>query len=142
MLDLCFVNDTDIITEITTRLGSSDHLCLELELSIPISSSIPVSKQRNFYKGDYETANQKLSHISLSCMENMDIEDSWAFFSETVKEIVNDTVPLHTNTSKKPEPPWMDNYCLKLVQLKYKAWKCYSFFQKSYRLPGLLSNKK
>ena len=26
-----------------------------------------------------------------------------------------------------PPPPWMDNYCLKLVELKYKAWKRYTF---------------
>ena len=36
-------------------------------------------------------------------------------------------IPVCKNSQKKPKPPWMDNYCLKLVEQKYKAWKRYTF---------------
>lgn len=44
-----------------------------------------------------------------------------------MKKVVNDTIPIYKDPKKKPKPPWMDNYCLKLVEQKYKAWKRYSF---------------
>ena len=129
VLDLCLVDNTDIIKEIdiTTRLRNSDHLCLEIELTFPETKNIISTKKRNFYRGDYKTANSKLSEIEWHVMEDMNVEQCWNFFSENVKTVINDTIPIHKDPKKKPKPPWMDNYCLKLVEQKYKAWKRYTF---------------
>ena len=129
VLDLCLVDNTDIIKEIdiTTRLGNSDHLCLEIELTFPETKNNISTKKRNFYRGDYKTANSKLSEIEWHVMEDMNVEQCWNFFSENVKTVINDTIPIHKDPKKKPKPPWMDNYCLKLVEQKYKAWKRYTF---------------
>ena len=50
VLDLCLVDNTDIIKEIdnTTRLGNSDHLCLEIELTFPETKNKISTKRRNF----------------------------------------------------------------------------------------------
>ena len=129
VLDLCLVDSSDIIGEldITTRLGNSDHLCLEIELIFPVLTNNITTKKRNFYRGDYKTANSKLSDINWDIMEEMNVEQCWDFFSQNVKEVINDTIPLHKDPKKKPKPPWMDNYCLKLVEQKYRAWKRYTF---------------
>ena len=45
-------------------------------------------------------------------------------FSNQVSDIINETILLHKEINpKKPKPPWMDKYCLKLVEEKYRAWK-------------------
>ena len=130
VLDLCVTNNSDIIKniEITTRLGSSDHLSIEIELTFPRIGPHSYTEKRNYYKGDYVDANIKLSDINWSSMLDMDLEASWQFFSEHVNHIVNETIPIHKEINpKKPKPPWMDKYCLKLVEEKYKAWKKYSY---------------
>ena len=65
VLDLCLVGNTEIIKEIdiTTRLGNSDHLCLEIELTFPGTKNNISTKRRNVYRGDYKTASSKLSEI-------------------------------------------------------------------------------
>ena len=42
---------------------NSGHLCLEIELIFPISKNNTSSKKRNFYRGDYKTANSKILEI-------------------------------------------------------------------------------
>lgn len=59
MLDLVFVDDIDIISnlEITTRLVNSDHLSIELTLDDSLDCYNPRHDiKRNFYRGDYVKA--------------------------------------------------------------------------------------
>ena len=60
-------------------------------------------------------------------MLDMNLETSWQYFSNQVSGIINETIPVHKINSKKPKPPWMDKYCLKLVEEKYRAWKKYTY---------------
>ena len=66
VFDLCLIDDTDLIKnlEITTRLGNSDHLSIEVELTFLKSEFNKDSARRNFYKGDYIKTNQKLLEIN------------------------------------------------------------------------------
>ena len=129
VLDLCLIDNKDIVKEmdITTRLGNSDHLCIEIELIFPVLTENISTKRRNFYRGDYKSANSKLTDINWEVMEEMNVEQCWTFFSENVKAVINDTIPIHKDPKKKPKPPWMDHFCLKLVEQKYRAWKRYTF---------------
>ena len=129
VLDLCLIDNKDIVKEmdITTRLGNSDHLCIEIELIFPVLTENISTKRRNFYRGDYKSLNSKLTDINWEVMEEMNVEQCWTFFSENVKAVINDTIPIHKDPKKKPKPPWMDHFCLKLVELKYRAWKRYTF---------------
>ena len=70
VLDLCLTDNLEIIKniEITTRLGNSDHLSIEAELIFPKKVSKSYAEKRNYYKGDYMSANEKLSNINWSCM--------------------------------------------------------------------------
>lgn len=60
-------------------------------------------------------------------MEQMDTEPSWKFFSDSLEEVVTDTIFVYKNPKTKPKPPWMDTYCLKLDKQKYKVWHSYTF---------------
>ena len=129
VLDLCLTDNPNIIKnlEITTRLGNSDHLSVEIELTFPRHISQACTEKRNFYKGDYISANTKLSEVNWSSMLDMNLETSWQYFSNQVSGIINETILVHKINSKKPKPPWMDKYCLKLVEEKYRAWKKYTY---------------
>ena len=129
VLDLCLTDNPDIIKnlEITTRLGSSDHLSVEIELTFPRHISQSCTEKRNFYKDDYISANTKLSEVNWSSMLDMNLETSWQYFLNQVSGIINETIPVHKTNSKKPKPPWMDKYCLKLVEEKYRVWKKYTY---------------
>ena len=49
ILDLCLVDNTEIIKDIDiTRLGNSDHLCLEIELIFPFSKDTMHNKFSKF----------------------------------------------------------------------------------------------
>ena len=129
ILDLCLTDNPDIIRkqEITTRLGNSDHLSIETELTFPRNIPQSCVEKRNFYKGDYISANTKLSEVNWSCMLDMNLEASWQYFSHHISGIIDKTIPVHKITQKKPKPQWMDKYCLKLIEAKYRAWKKYSY---------------
>ena len=61
-------------------------------------------------------------------MNEMDIETSWQYFFNYVSDIINETILIHKEINlKKPKPSWMDKYCLKLVEEKYRAWKKYTY---------------
>ena len=110
VLDLCVTDNPEIIKniEITTRLGNSDHLSIEIELTFPRKISQSYSEKRNYYKGDYISANRKLSDVDWKCMIDMDLETSWQYFSNQVSDIINETIPLHKEINPKKTKASMD----------------------------------
>ena len=75
VLDLCLVDNTEIIKDIdiTTKLGNSDHLCLEIELIFPISKDYISSKKRNFYRGSVSARPEFLGVIDDPLFENLGV---------------------------------------------------------------------
>ena len=79
VLDLVFVDDTDIISnfEITTRLGNSDHLSIEPTLDDSFDCYNPRHGiKRNFYRGDYVKAKELLSAFPWNEMSDMSLQDN------------------------------------------------------------------
>ena len=54
-------NDNSNITH--SENDNSDHLCIEIELIFPVLTENISTKRRNFYRGDYKSANSKLTDI-------------------------------------------------------------------------------
>ena len=130
VLDLVFVDDIDIISnlEITTRLGNSDHLSIELTLDDSLDCYNPRHDiKRNFYRGDYVKAKELLSAVPWNEMSDMSLQDSCDFFYENINTVIDQTIPETSTTKKRSKPIWMDYYCQKLVEQKYRAWKRYSY---------------
>ena len=141
VLDLCVTNNSDIIKniEITTRLGSSDHLSIEIELTFPRIGPHSYTEKRNYYKGDYVNANIKLSDINWSSMLDMDLEASWQFFSEHVNHIVNETIPIHKEINPKKAETSLDGQILfEIGRGKVQSLEEIFLLQKSGALLGLL----
>ena len=71
---VCLVDKTEFIkeTDITTRLGNSDHLCFEIELTFPITKDDLSTKKEDVYRSDYKTANSKyLQYTEMLLMKGM-----------------------------------------------------------------------
>ena len=117
VLNLCLVDITEIIKDIdiATRLGNCDHLCLEIELIFPMSKDNMTSEKGNFYSGDYKTANSKLLKIEWNVMDDMNVEQCWSYYSENVKKIINDTIRIHMDAKKEPNPPGWTIIALSLL---------------------------
>ena len=91
-------------------LFSTGHEKLTDKLSVRQQSIYCVKNARNALsrkhcRGDYKTANSKLLEIDWNVMDDMNVEQCWNYFSENVKTVINDTIPIHKDPKKKPKPP-------------------------------------
>ena len=50
--------------------------------------------KRNFNKGNYEDIRQELSAVNWENMDNLNVEESWKFFIEKIKNSIDKHVPL------------------------------------------------
>lgn len=129
VLDLVLIDNVSLISnlEITSRLGCSDHLSIELFLEDTCTNNTPQRIKRNFYKGNYVLAKDMLNNVQWSEMSNMNLHDSCNFFYNEIYNVIEQTIPETQIAKKRPKPMWMDNYCCKIVEKKYRAWKKYSY---------------
>ena len=70
----------------------SQKMCRRIVLSTIVLIPYISSKKRNFYRGDYKTANSTLLEIDWNVMDDMNVEQCWNYFSENVKTVLNDTI--------------------------------------------------
>ena len=138
VLDLVLADSVDLIKDlqITTRLGKSDHLCIEVELDTSVDTYYKGIHTKNYYRGNYIQAAEELSHINWSQMGEMDMVDSWNFFYSNVRKVIDNCIP-ETQYKKKIRPVWMDIYCKKLVEDKYRAWKRYHIHVKEKTMKNI-----
>ena len=87
----------------------------------------------NFYKGSYNDIREYLSDVQWDQMDQMNIEDSWAFLLTHINFCIDKYIP-KTGSSQKGfhKPKWMDYYCVRKIKKKYHAWKRFTFSH-SYR---------
>lgn len=128
LLDLILTDCADYILnlETTSHLGNSDHLSLEFLIECISDNNVDEIEKRNFYRADYVLANHKISGVDWEILHNMNQQDGWNYFYSVINQVVKDCVPKVKFLHKKPKPAWMDNYCIKLVRKKRRAWKKYS----------------
>ena len=89
--------------------------------------------------------NRDLSDTDWSILTSSSMDDSWTFFNNKIKEVINKFVPL--TTVKKCKPPWFNQDILTLIKKKKNAFKRYAnnksaFRYKAYTTLRNLLNKK
>ncbi|MEW8545341.1 MAG: reverse transcriptase family protein, partial [Candidatus Thiodiazotropha sp.] len=128
LLDLILTDCEEYILnlETTNHLGNSDHLSLEFLIDCTSEKNVGELEKRNFYRGDYILANRKIADIHWENLHNMNQQEGWDYFYSVINQVVEDCVPKVKSLHKKPKPAWMDNYCIKLVRKKKRAWRKYS----------------
>ena len=128
ILDLILSDNIDFVTniEITTRLGSSDHMCIKFMLDAAVDVSNRSINNKNYYRGNYQLAAEEVSRIDWLGMNDMDMQESWDYFYSNIRSIIDRYIP-ETVQKKQVKPVWMDMYCKHLIERKYKAWKRYTY---------------
>ena len=67
-------------------------LIAELHCNLAVQDTDTV--KRNVYKGNYEDIRQELSAVNWENMGNLNVEESWNFFIDKIKNRIDKHVPL------------------------------------------------
>ena len=68
----------------------------------------------------------QLSLVNWSVMDQMDVEESWAFIKKVLMKNVRAFVPTFKKKKTKPKAAWWTKELTKEVRRKYKLWKKYA----------------
>ena len=60
---------------------------------------------------------------------NCTVIESWNYLYSNVRQVIDSCIP-ETQYKKKVRPVWMDMYCKKLIEDKFRAWKKYTYSRK------------
>ena len=133
ILDLVLTNDDTAVNDIEHRdpLGKSDHEVLVIELSTQSDNSKSCKDKYNFFKSDFASLQEHLDSIDWSEIVDMDTDDAWLFFKNTLHNAYIKYVPKCSPKHKK-QPIWLNNKSMKLIKRKYNLYKRYCFSHKHY----------
>ena len=127
ILDLILVDKLEIIESVEHRnnLGASDHISMLININCkPVVHSVESTK-RNYYKGDYQAIRRDLSKVNWELLEELNVEDSYAYFMQNIEKIVDKNIPLIKTGTGRRKKKWLDRKCIDSVKKKHKAWKSY-----------------
>ena len=78
-----------------------------------------------YYKGQYETINEKIEEINWDeKFQDKTVDECWEIFKEIVQDLIERYIPM--STPKDYNEPWMNRKLLKLWKKKHHAWNRYS----------------
>ena len=122
LLDLAFLNNTELVRKINYMppVGKSDHLLLEIQTPIKKITNILVKK--TFV--DYISIRADLSNVNRDNIFEGPVEDKWNIF----KTLLLDAEKQHTSVKMVPKPktlPYMTREIRKERNLKSRYWKKY-----------------
>ena len=117
ILDLLIVDKSEIVSKVTysSNLGASDHICFIAEIHCNLAVQDTDTVKRNFYKGNYEDIRQELSAVNWENMDNLNVEESWNFFIDKIKNSIDKHVPLKKVKSEHKKEAKMDK-CRVLIK--------------------------
>ena len=129
ILDYVFTCDDDVIGSIQyeTPLGKSDHCCVCFEyITQPFSvPSVNMSKL-NFWRADYGSINEKLSHVDWDeLFKDKTVEEMWSVFKTTLLELCLAHVPCRATAKPSVKNDWMSKSTLKWIKKRHAKWKRY-----------------
>ena len=127
ILDLLIVDKLEVISKIvySPNLGASDHVCFLAELICNVITKDSDTEKRNFYKGNYDKIREELSSVNWETMSHMNVEESWNFFLDRLKNSVDRNVPLKKVHAGRRKQKWVYAECLQSIKLKRKQWNRY-----------------
>ena len=132
ILDLICTSNPNIINNIRTESGISDHDILMFDLSVnPKRQNKPARKIYNFNKADSDNFKSMLreecDRFLQSNPELRSVDENWDWFKECIQKGIDKFVP-HRMSKGKQSHPWIDR---DLVRQMHKRDKLYSEAKKT-----------
>ena len=134
ILDLIITNDISNINNVhhLAPLGSSDHDVLVFETELTLENNEPSQPKFNFFKTDFKAFKTHLSQKDWSILNDLNTNEAWDKFSNTLKDCFNKFVPKTKSKTKKTQPFWLNNQCNKAIKKKYLYYKRFMQSKSSY----------
>ena len=132
-LDLVFSDQEHVIDDIEggEPLGKSDHITVTWRYMYEESpaergNGTNQSHKYNYKKGRYAAMSNALKSVDWSCLETMNVEESWEYIKEVINECTQIYIPLIGVRKKNRAAPWWSSELTRAVKRKYKAWQSYA----------------
>ena len=143
-LDLIFTKEEEDVKNIQVLepLGKSDHGIVIGNFVCEWKNKVKQRITRMYYKGQYETINQKIEEIDWEGkFYNKTVNECWEIFKTIIQDLVDKYVPM--STPRDYNEPWMNRRLLKLWKKKQNAWNRYTSVksQRKWRLYRKDANK-
>ena len=130
-LDYVFTDEDNIVQDIHVdeALGKSDHAVLHWRMMVEPDrtwDSRNAAVKFKYWKGDFVSIGKHLTAIDWPKeLENKTVEESWLYFRDTVKQLVNKFVPkqeINTGMKKKSN---LRRSTQRKIKQRNKCWKDY-----------------
>jgi len=123
-LDLVLTNQQNTIRSVTDkgRLGTSDHVMIEIEVEMKASYKNDLGQVRNWKRADWAEIKKGLRDQEWPRTEDeLSTEQAWTILRRTIDRLVEKHVPM---TRLRPyDTPWMSGDILREIRRKRRLWK-------------------
>lgn len=130
VLDLCLTQEPDLISNVTYLPGISDHLVIELTLSLTTPHKSRYTKFiRNYAGADYSSINSQLEHFYDTFshgFEERSVNANWTLYKDKLIQLIESFIPL-TRVISDNNNPWYNKTIHKHSNKKkrlYRRAKC------------------
>jgi len=130
-LDYVFTDEENIIQDmqVDEALGKSDHAALHWRMVVEPDrtwDSRNAAVKFKYWKGDFVSIGKHLTAIDWPKeLENKTVEDSWLYFRDTVKQLVNKFVPKQEQSTGRKKKSNLRRSIQKKIKQRNKCWKDY-----------------
>jgi hypothetical protein len=126
ILDLCFTNNPGFVNSYDVKPGLSDHDVVVINASIkPKIVKLPKRKVFLYKKAEFSKIAEDLDVLNGELTENavqqMDIDELWNRFTDTVQKSMDSNIPSKM-TSSKPNVPWINSTMKRNIRKKRKLY--------------------
>ena len=121
MIDLVFVNDESIISDIEHEcpVGLSDHEVLIFDLYTPrVKSKREIIYNYIMNKGDFNKIGEDVSSIDCKALITKSVGEIWDTIHNCLTVSMEKNIPKRPQADKKVDPPWFSNKVKRLIRKK------------------------
>ena len=127
ILDLVLTNEEGMIQKLkfSPGLGNSDHVVLTFELACYSASRESVIPQLDFRRANFQELNIMLQDVNWDVLQELEIEESYQFFKDSVTTAVDACVPQAKPRMKKKNL-YINGKANQLKKKKGTLWRHYT----------------
>ena len=125
ILDLVITNMPERVLEVREegRLGKSDHMMIEVEISVGKNTRTTTQKLRDWRKADWAQMRERLVDKDwISTVRRRGTDEAWLLVKKEVERLVDKFVPLRRLRNQN-RPKWMSQEILREIRRKKRMWK-------------------
>ena len=105
-------------------IGSSDHITMRFDLACYTSKNKDKNLKYNFWRADFALLNTLIEEIPWEVMDDLGVDECYAFFKATLQRLTDQCVPMARNSSRRKNL-YMTSQAMNLRKKKRQQWHNY-----------------